>query len=374
MKEQLFITAFLFFFSNVFSQITVTDSDLVNVGDVIYKAYDDNPASTILVGSPGSNQSWDFSSLQMSSIDTLFFVDPLTTVNSNLYPASNLAMLQQGSVNYFNKGSNGMFLHGLSDTVFSSPALFYPLPLTNTTNISDGPILVIDNIISDITLLNLALPPATVATLTNGVYNNADTASVKIMNTTDFLVDASGIMTTPLGSFDVLRLKSIKYTNSELDIYCSDTISGLGAWVSNVPFSSIPFLSGFENNEIAYKYEWITDDDDVAFLVAEAVVDSLDNIMVGVSFQIEQPLSLFEQSSTLDLVNIYPNPAMYSLTIESEQNRTIDLTLRDMSGSVILEDHFNNSTTLSLDRIAKGIYYLTLKSGDKRLVKKVVVD
>ena len=56
MRVQLFTTFFLCVILNGFSQITVTDADLVTVGDVIYKAYDDSPSSAISVGNSGSNQ------------------------------------------------------------------------------------------------------------------------------------------------------------------------------------------------------------------------------------------------------------------------------------------------------------------------------
>ena len=241
-RVKFLLVACLFINTNVISQITVTDADLVDIGDVIYKAYDDAPSSSIIIGNSGTNQIWDFSSLQSSYTDTLFFVDPVSTVHAGLYSNVNLSMLNDGSISYFNKTSSGMYLHGLSDTLFNSPALFYPLPLTYSLVASDGPILVIDNVITG-PLLNTALPSATVSVLSNGLADRADTAIIKITNTTDFFVDGSGTITTPLGTFSVLRLKSVKYTNSILDIYCTNTVSGLGSWYNNISFTSIPFFS-----------------------------------------------------------------------------------------------------------------------------------
>ena len=213
--------------------------------------------------------------------------------------------MEQGtSVSYFNKGSSGMYIHGINDTVFATPALYYPLPLTYPLTISDGPSLVIDNVITG-ALLNIALPAATEASLTNGLANSADTAVVKILNTSNFEVDASGTMNTPLGTFDVLRLKSIKYTDSQLDIYCSDTLTGLGTWITNVPFSSIPFLGNSNNNMVEYKYEWITNDPSAHFLIAEVIVDSLDNIIDGVSFQINSSVSsIYNNSEKRNLIKL----------------------------------------------------------------------
>ena len=48
-----------------FAQITITDNDLISVGDIIEQVDDISPNSAINVGSPGANQFWDFSSLQI---------------------------------------------------------------------------------------------------------------------------------------------------------------------------------------------------------------------------------------------------------------------------------------------------------------------
>jgi hypothetical protein len=236
---------------------------------------------------------------------------------------------------------------------------------------SDGPILIIDNVITG-SLLSMALPPSTVATLSNGLANKADTALIKITNTTDFLVDASGTMTTPLGTFDALRLKSIKYTNSELDIYCSDTLSGIGAWIPNVPFSAIPFLGGFSNNEIEYKYEWITDDSSVAFLLAEIIVDSLDNIINGVSFQTSVPSYINE--SNQDIFNLYPIPATYSLNIEANCTDLTTYKMYNVLGNIVLENNFTKSTQLDLSQLAKGSYLLNITTVKGTATKKIIVE
>ena len=301
MKTRL-LSLFIFLSVNSFSQITVYENDLVGVGDLMIKAFD--PNANVSLGTTGPNQYWDFGSLQFPSFDNLFFVDPSLTSSGSLYNNVNLAMEQGTSVSYFNKGSSGMYIHGINDTVFATPALYYPLPLTYPLIISDGPSLVIDNVITG-ALLNIALPAATVASLTNGLANSADTAVVKILNTSNFEVDASGTMNTPLGTFDVLRLKSIKYTDSQLDIYCSDTLTGLGTWITNVPFSSIPFLGNSNNNMVEYKYEWITNDPSAHFLIAEVIVDSLDNIMDGVSFQINSSVSsIYNNSEKRNLIKL----------------------------------------------------------------------
>ena len=60
-RIKLFIIALTLLGSNTFAQITVTDTDLIGVGDIIYQANDTLPGSTITPGNAGANQTWDFS-------------------------------------------------------------------------------------------------------------------------------------------------------------------------------------------------------------------------------------------------------------------------------------------------------------------------
>jgi len=47
--------------------ITVTEADIIDVGDSIYKAEDAVSGSTIQSGASGANQNWDFSNLQQNN-------------------------------------------------------------------------------------------------------------------------------------------------------------------------------------------------------------------------------------------------------------------------------------------------------------------
>ena len=83
------------------------------------------------------------------------------------------------------------------------------------------------------------------------------------------------------------------------------------------------------------------------------------------------------QSQTQDLISksfkIYPIPSSYNITIESEDKNRIDFCLRDLNGKLILEDHFYYTTTLSLDGLLKGNYFLELKTKKGNCIKKVLV-
>jgi hypothetical protein len=369
MKTQLLTIALAFISVNVLAQITVTDSDLINVGDLIYTAYDNNPSTLIAVGNSGTGQAWDFSSLQTLSVDTESYISPIGTQYEASYPNANLALNTNGTISYFNLSSSGVYAHGINDTVFNVPALFLPLALTYGLSTTDGPIIVLEEEITG-PLLDAALPSVTVASLTNNIANRADTALIQVTNTSEFSVSASGSITTPLGVYDVLRLKEKKETSSVLNIFCSDTLTQMGMWFNNIPFSSIPMLAGFSNEEQQVTYSWITNDTTVSYLVASVDVDSF-NIVKNASYQ-TIPIANSISHNSLSDINIYPIPTTYNLTVEAENNELIILNLLDVNGKLIISKQCTNSTTLDLSKIAKGIYYLNLNTTHAKLTKKIV--
>ena len=70
MKTRILTILLSVFSVFTFAQITVTDADILGIGDVIYQAFDDMPSSSISTGNTGANQSWDFSSLNISISDS----------------------------------------------------------------------------------------------------------------------------------------------------------------------------------------------------------------------------------------------------------------------------------------------------------------
>ena len=64
MNKSILILTFSLFTFFSFSQITVTNADLMIVGDEFYLGKDDNPS--IILGTPGGNKAWNFSFLNAS--------------------------------------------------------------------------------------------------------------------------------------------------------------------------------------------------------------------------------------------------------------------------------------------------------------------
>jgi len=73
-------------------------------------------------------------------------------------------------------------------------------------------------------------------------------------------------------------------------------------------------------------------------------------------------------------INLYPNPATNTLTIETERARGI-YQLQDLTGKVLLSGRVT-ATKFSLDisTLSKGIYLLSLIDGEQQVNRKIVKE
>jgi len=357
------ITLLLAFTSVIaFSQITVTDANLLGIGDIIYLADDDN--TIVNIGAPGQNQTWNFSTLQSVNVSDLTC---LTTVGSpfeQLYPNANLVVKDEGDLIYINKSSSGVSMLGIGDSVFQQPMMIIPLPLTYGLSFTDGPLLVLDSLIGG-PMVNVLLTSQglSAALLTFGAAHIADSLSIQLEMTTEFEVDGEGIMILPMGSFDALRVMIDRTTDTDISVYCIDTNGGANSGWYPLPFG---------NSDTETLYQWYSNNTNTKFTIAEVTVDSVGNPETGITFLTTSINSL--DCVNIDYINIFPIPTTYNVTITSESNEEVHAILSDINGREVKKFKFTNSTTLNLSNLEKGIYLLTLQTEKGRLVKRLIIE
>ena len=187
-----------------------------------------------------------------------------------LFPIQYLCIEENGDYLYFNKSSTKVEFLGEGDSVFQQPLVVLPLPLTYGSTYTDGPIMMLDSVIGgSVVNLILASQGITAAMISGGVAHTADTINIQVDFLTDFDVDAWGTMTIPMGAFDCLRLKIERTSNSQILVFCSDTITGAGSgWYP----LQIPDI------EQEITYQWWSNNVSTKFALAEMIVDSINGI------------------------------------------------------------------------------------------------
>jgi subtilisin-like proprotein convertase family protein len=77
---------------------------------------------------------------------------------------------------------------------------------------------------------------------------------------------------------------------------------------------------------------------------------------------------------------LFPNPNKGSFTVQFDSNssRKINITVFDLSGRKIYDHQFDNTNlfveNIVLDQAQKGIYLVNVADGDKKIVKRVVIE
>lgn len=188
------------------AQITITAADFPHAGMLVVREVDST--TTVSPGNSGMNQVWDFSNLVASYSDSVLYLLPEGLPGSEHYPDANLVEKDMnydanfdGSYNYiyyestpdgwYNQGQElrvnfwglSFFWHMYVDP----PTLILPLPCTfNTSNSQDF----------------------TWLTYTSSWFggSQADTSLVANYMSVEQTADGSGILITPTGSFETLRV------------------------------------------------------------------------------------------------------------------------------------------------------------------------
>lgn len=78
--------------------------------------------------------------------------------------------------------------------------------------------------------------------------------------------------------------------------------------------------------------------------------------------------------------SIYPNPnkGNFNVKFDSSTSNAISIMVHDVRGRIIFEKQYPNSgmfsQNLQLDNVQSGVYLVTVKDGDQKIVKRIVVE
>jgi hypothetical protein len=356
MKTKLFTITLAFISVNVLAQITVTDSDIISVGDIVYQAVDTMPSNLITIGNSGSNQTWDFSSLQNMQVDIIEAVSPVGTTYEGTHPNANICVEIDDELMYLNKSSAGLEIIGYGNVPLNR--LMIPLPLVYGLNQQSGPNTVMDSVFS-----NMFLPDSLAPFISgNFAYNQVDSLKITAVITSEFNVDAWGNVTIPLGTFDALRLKVEETTTTDFYAYCSGVIGG--GWYS-VPAQLFP-----SETEIANRYQWWSNDPSVKFMLAELEMDSLFNNVEYATFLTENQVTSAHILPNIS-VDVYPNPTLETITISTSIHNS-EFVVSDINGKVLSNERFSKTSQINFSEYPSGVYFVKVISGENVVSKKIV--
>ncbi|MCF8244445.1 MAG: T9SS type A sorting domain-containing protein [Saprospiraceae bacterium] len=321
------------------AQITIQASEVNPLGVFAIQSRDTSVEAAISPGGTGM-QTWDFSMLDNNSSDSLEFYNASETAYSSLFPGANLAAtLDSIAVIYFEKNDNHLITFGTYGT-------FTLDPYTVTTALKYNPPQTIIKFPLEMNQSFAETVHSKVQVLGSEVNFPFD--SVRAVTTTQrsVLVDAYGQLTSPIGTFDVLRS-----TETEISV---DTIEYLnnGIWfpLQNTPPKTITF------------YNWWTNQFDLGFPVVQYKISpGIDTSMIWLN---EFVSSTHDSKSYLN-VNLSPNPTSNFLNVELPDGFSGQMEVFDLNGRKLLSQAALSSfENLNVQALPVGSFVLLLK--DKR--------
>jgi len=298
------------------SQITITASDMPNVGDTLrYSVALPTSIAGYNFTQTGANHTWNYANLSHASQDVDTFVGVLSTsilyypsflgnatiarkgesMNMGTFSLTNVYDFFKEATGYFSQvGFAGMLSGVPFPTVYSSPDYIYRFPLTfgNTDSCNFA--------------YNLTIP-------TLFTYSNQS----KRVNT----VDGWGTLTTPFGTFQTVRVKSV--------ITSRDSIAS-----DSLPFPIPPFTT------VTTEYKWLANGYRAPLLTVvmsqqpgPPTVTYMDHYKstIGMAHQQEN-----KGSST---ITAYPNPASQHVIFQGsmfQHEEIYRVSLYDLTGRELL--------------------------------------
>lgn len=347
-KSLLIVSALIMSALGSIAQITITTTDVASPIKIIYQSNDTMP--TISEGSFGTSQTWNMSMLNTHTTDTMTFIS-YGWVPDAFFSTSNLVMKQgwQNNYSYLRNTASGLTALGSKGTTDfgGGPSTIRQIN-TPAENLMNFP----GTYLTAYTNNYKATTPAFYFGIDPGIGFVVDSVRQNSEVKKNVLVDAWGSLTTPLGTFNVLRSEEtvIRYDTTDAYVF--------GAW-TNAVFTSADSTTG---------YTWWANG--VGFPLVSVKLDSLGNLKQVQWLQSLPALGVNEYTAATQ-VNVYPNPAQNEITFAVEASKVASIHVFDIAGRMI--DSYPVSGTIAsvnTTNFANGIYTYTLIGKDNEVLNR----
>lgn len=348
MKKQLLLVSAVFVAIAANAQITITSADIAPINMNVRQVNDTAPV--ISVGSAGASQTWNLSGLNTHTTDTIYFMPPNWMPGASNFPTANygIKMMQMGqNANVFaDKNTSSLSIKGITAAVdiMGTP---YNVVLRNT------PSEIVTNFPStyNSTFTNNFVTKGTFYFgIDPGIGFTVDSVRLVSHVAKTVAYDGWGSVTTPMGTYNSLRVKTLKHT--------TDTISGYIAffdmWVD------------FQTTEDSSKtYTWWANA--LGFSLAEVTVDVATDAPIRATWMPAAPVVGINEYVNAEQVNVYPNPAQNTLFFSVDASKAKSIQVFDIAGKMMNAYSINvNNPQIDVSTFANGIYSYTIvdKNGE----------
>ena len=360
MKKILLLITVLGLFSSILTaQITVNNSSFPAPGDTLMTATDNLP-SGIALGDAGTEQIWDFSSLQAPFTNQQIISAASTGMVAEEFPTADIVTsFGQAGEAYFAAEENEYLFLGYSGedpaglgvellAHLDPPSVERRAPMNffdiNTTGYEVN-LPFSSDAIPEAVLENLPITP--------------DSLRIRITSSRTDVVDAWGNLIIPGDNFDVLREKRIEYRSTSLDVK-------LGAFPWQDITDLVPF-GDFLGVDTIITYNYFSNE--AKEPIAVVTVSPDESTIERVDYKaIETTTSTVRAITAKSDIIAYPNPAIDSARFEFSNLKTgnYDLKIYNILGVVVWSQNYtisgSKTVVVDLSKLRKGTYLYSIQN------------
>lgn len=347
-------------------QITINDSTFPDEMDTVATYSVANPAIDIMAESLGELD-WDFSSLDKTNYNSYVYQNSDKSEDAESFPGAELFVSREGIELFYDVRASEVVELGLSGIdpiigVTEISSAYSGGRITHRAPLKYG------NSYSSTFGLEVAQP---VSELPEEYQNQlallgADSIRVVLDVDQNDEADAYGKLRLRKDTYDVLRVKNTRYTDTRVDIY-----SSIFGWIElsaeNIPIDNISSVLG-KDTLTTYQF-WANNE---KAPIAEVTYDTDNKLVSGITFKYENELSSVEDIKDQEVV-AYPNPTYGDLNVELKNYPKDNYTLEvyNIIGKKILTRKFRaDSLKLSTDlgELKKGTYLYSILNGQGKKI------
>ena len=174
-------------------------------------------------------------------------------------------------------------------------------------------------------------------------------------------VDGWGMVTTPLGTFNCLRVKSYSVLNDSLKLK-----SGIAGALPGIIFT-----------QYITEYKWIVagKKEPVLKVTYNSTNPTTLGLLTTVEYQTLNPTNALPSLTKIDGVTMYYSNTSHQLIINKTTTVATTLVVIDGAGKTVINELINNTNqTINLSHLPKGLYIAQLQQGLATQVLKCVTE
>ncbi len=348
MKKSLLCIAVLAIGSTLTAQITINQGDLVPLYAGVYQINDSTP--TVTPGNAGANQTYNLTALNNQSSDTIVFTQPQFTPNGSSFPGSNVAAVfntNQAYV-YFNSSPTAFEITGQAANPIGSGII--EIPFSDFEKVLDLP-----------TTYNTGFVDSargegyTYLGYDPGVGFVIDSVHIRTTIVKTSIADGWGSATTPLGTYNVLRVNATRLQIDTVDVQT------MNVWIYDaaITMDSVRTYTYWANG-IGFPLAELTDYQDFGTITSATWIATLPQQNVGVS-----------EFANETNMNVYPNPSVETVTFVSNGADVALINILDINGRIVRTANVTaDQTSVNVSDLSSGMYFYQAVGANGTILEK----